>query len=73
MRHLKLLGYQLSVQQKPIQEVQYEVTNLAVDLRDGVRLCRLVELLGGERHLVNSCTMPAMSRAPRLHNVSLAL
>lgn len=38
------MGYSVSHTQKPLDEYNFLVTNLAVDLRDGVRLARLVEL-----------------------------
>ncbi len=48
LRHLELLGYRLTYKQSPLAEYPYGVTNLAVDLRDGLRLVRLAELLAGE-------------------------
>lgn len=39
------LGCRLLYKQKDLQEYKYEISNLAVDLRDGVRLTRIVELL----------------------------
>ncbi|KAL3496601.1 hypothetical protein BJX62DRAFT_102320 [Aspergillus germanicus] len=39
------LDCQVSYQQHPLEEYEYEVSNLAVDLRDGIRLTRIVELL----------------------------
>ncbi|KAL3454549.1 hypothetical protein BJX65DRAFT_260775 [Aspergillus insuetus] len=39
------LNCQVSYQQHPLEEYEYEVFNLAVDLRDGIRLTRIVELL----------------------------
>lgn len=44
-RALRALGYSVSHVQYPLEEFEYGITNLAVDLRDGVRLTRLVELL----------------------------
>ena len=44
-RPLAHLDYTVSYIQYPLQEYAYEITNLAVDLRDGVRLTRLVETL----------------------------
>ena len=37
-KHLSYLGYTVSRKQTPLEEFDYAVTNLAVDLRDGVRL-----------------------------------
>jgi abnormal spindle-like microcephaly-associated protein len=44
-RALSHLEYRVEHTQHPLEEFEYPVTNLAVDLRDGVRLTRLVELL----------------------------
>ena len=38
------MGFAVSHVQQPLDEFNYAVTNLAVDLRDGVRLMRLIEL-----------------------------
>ncbi|KAF5398265.1 hypothetical protein PHET_08667 [Paragonimus heterotremus] len=45
VRHLSNLGVHVEVVQSPLDEYQLTVTNLAVDLRDGVRLVKLAELL----------------------------
>ncbi|KAA3677720.1 abnormal spindle-like microcephaly-associated protein [Paragonimus westermani] len=45
VRHLSNLGIHVEVVQSPLDEYQLTVTNLAVDLRDGVRLVKLAELL----------------------------
>ncbi|KAK5016559.1 hypothetical protein LTR60_002345, partial [Cryomyces antarcticus] len=44
-RHLGRLDYIATHAQYPLQEYAYHITNLATDLRDGVLLTRLVELL----------------------------
>ncbi|KAF2085320.1 hypothetical protein K490DRAFT_67738 [Saccharata proteae CBS 121410] len=44
-RPLSHLNYRLHSAQYPLQEYNYHIDNLAVDLRDGVLLTRLVELL----------------------------
>ncbi|RMZ92328.1 hypothetical protein DV736_g418, partial [Chaetothyriales sp. CBS 134916] len=45
VRALAHLGFSVSHEQYALEEYNYQITNLAVDLRDGVRLVRLVELL----------------------------
>ncbi|KAI1612571.1 hypothetical protein EDD36DRAFT_437228 [Exophiala viscosa] len=45
IRALSHIGYNVTHEQYPLEEYTYQVDNLAVDLRDGVRLTRLVELL----------------------------
>ena len=47
-RALTHLEYHLDHTQHPLAEFDYTVRNLAVDLRDGVRLTRLTEVLFGE-------------------------
>ncbi|TID14387.1 calmodulin-binding protein Sha1 [Venturia nashicola] len=44
-RPLSHLNYTLETIQYPLEEFQYQITNLATDLRDGVMLTRLVELI----------------------------
>eukprot|EP01038_Epipyxis_sp_PR26KG_P007565 gene7565-10306_t len=82
IRHLGLIGYNVTFVQSYVDEYEYTITNLAVDLRDGVRLVRLFELLTNS----NSCTnykinfelsaqlrVPAVSRLQKLHNVGLVV
>jgi abnormal spindle-like microcephaly-associated protein len=45
LRVLSYLDYTLDCKQYPLEEYNYHIENLAVDLRDGVILTRLVELL----------------------------
>jgi abnormal spindle-like microcephaly-associated protein len=45
IRSLNHLDCQVSYQQFPMQEYEYKIQNLAVDLRDGVIIARLAELL----------------------------
>lgn len=61
MRHLASNGYRLFYEQDPRAELAFGVENLAIDLRDGLRLCRLVEVLSG-KHLhgrVMTCIVKA--------------
>lgn len=44
-RPLHHLGYKVEHAQYPLQEYTYQIENIAIDLRDGVVLNRLVELL----------------------------
>lgn len=45
IRALRQIGYTVSHQQEPFDELTCQVENIAVDLRDGVCLTRLVEVL----------------------------
>ena len=74
IKHLAYLGFQLTHKQTILDEYDYAVTNLAVDLKDGVRLCRVMELLmPGSERLSDKLRMPAGSRLQKLHNVDTAL
>ncbi|CUS07281.1 unnamed protein product [Tuber aestivum] len=87
LRPLGHLNYLPEISQCPLEEYEYEITNLAVDMRDGVRLTRVVELLLSPRSpaaiagktpqakwpLSSNLKFPATSRAHKLHNVSIGL
>ena len=38
VKHLRLIGYQVKHKQTALEEFDYAVKNVAVDLRDGLRL-----------------------------------
>jgi len=38
MKHLARVGLKVSYKQEPIEEIDFAVSNLAIDLRDGVRV-----------------------------------
>jgi abnormal spindle-like microcephaly-associated protein len=42
---LSRLGYKVTYEQHPLADYPWPIANLAVDLRDGIRLARLIELL----------------------------
>jgi abnormal spindle-like microcephaly-associated protein len=42
-RHLMFMGYSVACKQTPLDEYRFAVDNLSQDLRDGVRIGRLVE------------------------------
>lgn len=56
IRAMKQFDFEVSHVQDPLDEVVYEISNLAVDLRDGIMLTRLVEIL-----LYNRKAIPAGS------------
>ncbi|PAA74894.1 hypothetical protein BOX15_Mlig031656g2 [Macrostomum lignano] len=73
IKHLGYMGYRLSHAQKPLDEYQFGVTNLAVDLRDGIRLCRTLEILtGGRTALSGKVRCPAISRLQKIRNCQAA-
>ncbi|CAK6442302.1 unnamed protein product [Pipistrellus nathusii] len=72
-RRLSGLGLPVSHVQTPLDEFDFAVTNLAVDLQCGARLVRATELLTGDWGLSRRLRMPAVSRLQKVHNVDLAL
>lgn len=66
-------NYILTHRQTSIEEYDYAVTDIRHNLRDGVRLCRVMELITGIRGLTQRCRVPAISRLQKVHNVDVAL
>uniref|UniRef100_A0A182SCZ2 Calponin-homology (CH) domain-containing protein n=1 Tax=Anopheles maculatus TaxID=74869 RepID=A0A182SCZ2_9DIPT len=72
-KHLKRVGYTLSHKQSFLDEYNYAFENLAVDLRDGVRLTRVMEIILLREDLSSSLRVPPISRLQKIHNINLAL
>ncbi|XP_047192689.1 abnormal spindle-like microcephaly-associated protein isoform X2 [Scophthalmus maximus] len=72
-RHLGYLGLPVTHVQKPLDEFNFAVKNLAADLKCGVRLVRVMELLIQDWSLSAKLRLPAISRLQKVHNVDVAL
>ncbi|XP_030375918.1 protein abnormal spindle [Scaptodrosophila lebanonensis] len=72
-RELRRLGYVLQHKQCFLDEFNYAFNNLAIDLRDGVRLTRVMEIILLRDDLTKQLRVPAISRLQRIFNVKLAL
>uniref|UniRef100_A0A3Q3F812 Abnormal spindle-like microcephaly-associated protein homolog n=1 Tax=Kryptolebias marmoratus TaxID=37003 RepID=A0A3Q3F812_KRYMA len=72
-RHLSYLGLPVSHVQTPLDEFNFAVKNLAVDLKCGIRLVRVMELLVQDWSLSAKLRLPAISRLQKVHNVDIAL
>ncbi|KAK0096791.1 hypothetical protein PV326_004426 [Microctonus aethiopoides] len=70
---LRTHGYVVSHKQTYLDEYNYAVKDISSDLRDGVRLCRVMELIIGDRTLTSQCRVPSISRLQKIHNADLAL
>lgn len=70
---LRSHGYVVTHKQTYLDEFDYAVKDMSSDLRDGVRLCRAMELITGKRDLTCHCRVPAISRLQKVHNVNIAL
>lgn len=75
VRHLARIGVSVTYRQEPVDELDFHVSNLATDLRDGALLGRLLEILTERPHksLLRKLRLPAKSRLQKLHNVSLIM
>ncbi|NXM35060.1 ASPM protein, partial [Oxyruncus cristatus] len=72
-RHLSFLGLPVCHIQTALDEFDFAVTNLAVDLQCGIRLVRTVELLTKNWNLSKQLRVPAISRLQKMHNVDIVL
>lgn len=70
---LRGFGYSVTHKQVCLDEYDYAVVDLSADLRDGVKLCRAMEIITTQDGLVSRCRMPANSKLQKVHNVDLAL
>jgi abnormal spindle-like microcephaly-associated protein len=75
VKHLSRIGLNVAYKQDPVDEVNFKVSNLAIDLRDGVLLTRLSEIITDSpfKSTMKSLRLPSVSRLQKKHNVSLAL
>ncbi|XP_075143505.1 abnormal spindle-like microcephaly-associated protein [Leptodactylus fuscus] len=71
-RHLSYLGLAVGHVQTPLDEFDFAVTNLAVDLQCGVRLVRTMELLTQNWNLSKKLRVPSISRLQKMYNVEVA-
>ena len=76
-KHLSTIGVTLTHKQTALHEFDFTVGRLQTDLRDGVRLCRLVDLsesraLSPAELLVGQTRVPANSRLQKVHNAEIA-
>jgi abnormal spindle-like microcephaly-associated protein len=72
INHMANLFISVAHVQNPLEEYEYYIKNLSVDLKDGVRLAKMLEILTG-RSLLPKMRLPATSRGNRIHNVGEVL
>ncbi|XP_066153671.1 protein abnormal spindle [Euwallacea fornicatus] len=70
-KFLKYIGYQVTHSQSYIHEFDYAVKHLGGDLRDGVRLTRVMEIIQMRNDLTGKLRVPAISRLQKVHNMQL--
>lgn len=72
-KYVKRLGIVLVHKQTYLDEFDYAFTNLAVDLRDGIRLTKVMEVILLRDDLTKWLRYPAVSRLQKIHNVDVGL
>uniref|UniRef100_A0A0R0J8H5 Calponin-homology (CH) domain-containing protein n=1 Tax=Glycine max TaxID=3847 RepID=A0A0R0J8H5_SOYBN len=73
LTHLVILGYKLSHQQEPIVEYDFRVKDLFVDLQDGLKLCRAIQLLQHNSSILMKIVVPSDTPKKKLANCGLVL
>ncbi|XP_061345573.1 uncharacterized protein LOC133291335 [Gastrolobium bilobum] len=73
LAHLMILGYKISHQQGPLVEYDFRVRDLFVDLQDGLKLCRAIQLLQHNSSILMKIVVPSDTPKKNLANCGLAL
>ena len=75
VKQFQRVGLRVYHKQDPLDEIDFVVKNIATDLRDGIRLGRLTEVLTASTYqsLLRQLRVPAISRLPKIHNVNIVL
>ncbi|KAE7995452.1 hypothetical protein FH972_000241 [Carpinus fangiana] len=73
LAHLLIIGYKVSYKQCPLIEYDFRVTDLFVELQDGVRLCRAIQLLRNDSSILTKIVVPSDTRKKNLANCGIAL
>lgn len=73
LNHLEYEGISVLHVQQPLDEYDFCVRNFAVDLKDGVCLAKMVDIVTNGCNLLSSLRLPAGSRKHKMYNVRLAL
>ena len=70
--HLASLGYDVGFEQMFTDEYHFQVTDITADLKDGIKLAKLVEIIS-QQELCSYLRVPAVSRLQKIFNVTLSL
>jgi len=74
IRHLDYEGISVTHCQHPLDEYDFIVKNLAVDLKDGVCLAKMIDIITEHRpNLLSSMRLPASTREHKMYNVNMVL
>ncbi|XP_024522077.1 abnormal spindle-like microcephaly-associated protein homolog isoform X1 [Selaginella moellendorffii] len=72
MAHLSTVGYRLIHVQTSLIEFNFQITSFK-DFQDGVRLCRLAQVISGDTSGVKKIQLPPTLRKRQKHNCDVAL
>ncbi|KAL7542496.1 hypothetical protein ACHAXR_011827 [Thalassiosira sp. AJA248-18] len=73
IKHLDYEGISVFHVQNPLDEYDFYVKNLAVDLKDGVCLAKMIDIVTDRSNLLSSMRLPTTTRQYKICNVNLAL
>ncbi|KAK8664866.1 hypothetical protein V6N13_084639 [Hibiscus sabdariffa] len=73
LAHLVIVGYKVSHQQSALVEFDFQVSDLFLDLQDGVRLCRVIQLLQHDPSILMKIVVPSDTYKKNLANCGVAL
>ncbi|XWS15589.1 hypothetical protein CRYUN_Cryun34aG0013700 [Craigia yunnanensis] len=73
LAHLVIVGYKVSHQQSALVEFDFQVSDLFVDLQDGVRLSRVIQLLQHDPSILMKILVPSDTQKKNLANCGVAL
>ncbi|KAG8490581.1 hypothetical protein CXB51_013722 [Gossypium anomalum] len=73
LAHLVIVGYKVSHQQSALVEFNFKVSDLFLDFQDGVRLCRVIQLLRHDLSILMKIVVPSDTQKKNLANCGVAL
>ncbi|MBA0598889.1 hypothetical protein Gorai_005131 [Gossypium raimondii] len=73
LAHLVIVGYKVSHQQSALVEFDFQVSDLFLDFQDGVRLCRVIQLLRHDSSILMKIVVPSDTHKKNLANCGVAL
>ncbi|MBA0627065.1 hypothetical protein Godav_004618 [Gossypium davidsonii] len=73
LAHLVIVGYKVSHQQSALVEFDFQVSDLFLDFQDGVRLCRVIQLLRHDPSIFMKIVVPSDTQKKNLANCGVAL
>lgn len=72
-KYLRAVNYELNYKQSSLDEIAYVIRDIRTDLRDGIRLARIMEIILIRKDLTNLMRAPAISRLQKIHNIQVTM